>query len=102
MVFVGVSVALANRRPPPPPPLEIPDSLAGRAAVFGDALARRDMEVLIRLTDPAQYRALRTWLAHGQDEAQRPAEPPASAVSLAEVRAAHAPCPVRRAKCSTV
>ncbi len=67
-MLVGVSVAVAGRKPAPPTPLEIPDSLEGRAAMFSDALTRRDMEVLIRLTDPAQYRALRTWLAHGLPE----------------------------------
>ena len=71
--LAGVSVALAGRKPPPPVPLEIPDSLEGRAAMFTAAVARRDMQVMIRLTDPAQYRALRTWLAHGQGQ---PAQTP--------------------------
>jgi hypothetical protein len=61
------SVALSMRESAPPPTADFPTSLDERAALFTEALARRDMEVLIRLTDPSQHRALRTWLAHGAD-----------------------------------
>jgi hypothetical protein len=65
ILAIGGSIALGGRAPIKNPPLEIPDSLDGRVKMFTEALARRNMEVMIRLTDPAQYRALRIWLAHG-------------------------------------
>ena len=67
LLIVGDWIALGNRGPEEKPPLVIPDSLVPRAEMFSQALARRDMEVMIRLTDPAQHRALRIWLAHGSD-----------------------------------
>ena len=67
VLAIGAWIAVANRAPVEKPPLEIPTALNLRAEMFSQALARRDMEVLIRLTDPAQHRALRIWLAHGSD-----------------------------------
>jgi hypothetical protein len=64
VLVIGGSVALGGRSTAKKPPLELPASLDGRAKMFTEALARRNMEVLIRLTDPAQHRALRIWLAH--------------------------------------
>ena len=65
ILAVGGSIALGGRSAVEKPPLEIPDSLDGRAKLFSEALVRRDMSLLTRLTDPAQHRALRIWLAHG-------------------------------------
>jgi hypothetical protein len=62
-----VPLAFGSRAPAPPAPLVIPDELDGRAALLAQSLARRDMAVLIRLTDPEQHRALRIWLAHASD-----------------------------------
>ena len=67
LLAVGAWIAIGNRGPEQKPPLEIPDLLAPRAEMFSQALARRNMGVMIRLTDPAQHRALRIWLAHGAD-----------------------------------
>ncbi|HTU24159.1 MAG TPA: hypothetical protein VMF30_02100 [Pirellulales bacterium] len=58
-------VTIGGRSPAEPAPLVLPDSLEERAQVFTEALVRRDMPLMIRLTDPAQHRALRIWLAHG-------------------------------------
>jgi len=66
-ILILGSVALSMREPAPPATADFPTSLDERAALFTEALARRDMEILIRLTDPSQHRALRTWLAHGAD-----------------------------------
>ncbi len=65
ILAVGGATAIGGRAPIKNPPLEIPDSLDGRVTMFTEALAHRNMEVMIRLTDPAQHRALRIWLAHG-------------------------------------
>jgi hypothetical protein len=42
--------------------------------MFTGALASRNMELLIRLTDPSQHRALRIWLAHGLPEPDKTAD----------------------------
>ncbi len=60
-------VLLASKGPAPPVHRELPTALPERAALLTEALATRDMEVLIGLTDPSQHRALRIWLAHGKD-----------------------------------
>lgn len=65
-LIVGV-IALAPAEPGPPPSRELPVALKERAALLTEALALRDMEILIGLTDPSQHRALRIWLAHGSD-----------------------------------
>ena len=65
VLLIGGSVALGGRSAMAKPVLELPTSLDGRARLFTEALARRDMQVMIRLTDPSQHRALRIWLAHG-------------------------------------
>lgn len=70
LVLVGLIagvVIFAPRAPEPTPPRELPLALAERAALLAESLATRDMQTLIALTDPAQHRALRIWLAHGKD-----------------------------------
>jgi hypothetical protein len=67
MVLVVGTLALSTQEPAAPPPTELPASLEKRAVLLAEALVRRNMEVLIGLTDPAQHRALRIWLAHGTD-----------------------------------
>jgi hypothetical protein len=52
--------------PPPPPPLELPTSLEERAVLAANAVARRDTNLLLRLTEPSQHRALRIWLSHAK------------------------------------
>ncbi|MBI2824201.1 MAG: hypothetical protein HYX69_05900 [Planctomycetia bacterium] len=55
----------------------LPDSLDERATLLAEAVARRDMTLLVQLTDPSQHRALRIWLAHGKDLPKEvPAESP--------------------------
>jgi hypothetical protein len=49
------------------PAAVLPDSLPERAIVLAEAVAHRDTNLLIQLTDPSQHRALRIWLAHGND-----------------------------------
>jgi hypothetical protein len=66
LLIVG-SLATATRKEARPLPLEMPMLLDERAILLAEALVRRDMEVLILLTDPSQHRALRIWLAHGKD-----------------------------------
>ncbi|HEV3136638.1 MAG TPA: hypothetical protein VGZ26_02020, partial [Pirellulales bacterium] len=67
ILLIVASLATIAREPPLPSPLEIPTRLEERAVLLAEALARRDMKVLIALTDPSQHRALRIWLAHGKD-----------------------------------
>ncbi len=87
LILVVVSAAIAGRKPTPPPPLVIPDSLEGRAAMFTEALVRRDMPLIVRLTDPDQHRALRIWLAHGTGlpEPSTPADSPPQAEIVSNV-----------------
>ena len=51
--------------PPEPAVVEIPDTLDGRVVLFNQALVKRDMALLTRLTDPAQHRPMRIWLGKG-------------------------------------
>jgi hypothetical protein len=64
VLMISGSIALGRRGGAEKRPLDVPDSLEGRAKMFTEAVARRNMEVMIRLTNPAQHRALRIWLAH--------------------------------------
>ena len=65
-VLVGLIVAavVLSREPPPPPEFILPTALEERATLLGTAVARRDVNLLVRMTDPSQHRAARIWLAH--------------------------------------
>jgi hypothetical protein len=67
ILLTVAGIAIGNRAPTQKAPLVIPDSLPGRAQLFTQALAKRDMELMIRLTDSRQHRAMRIWFAHLTD-----------------------------------
>jgi hypothetical protein len=67
ILLIAASLATITREQAAPLPMEIPTRLEERALLLAEALTRRDMAVLIVLTDPSQHRALRIWLAHGTD-----------------------------------
>ena len=67
IVFVVICGREMSYTPSPPPPLELPTELEERATLVADAVARRDTNLLLRVTDPTQHRALRIWLAHGKE-----------------------------------
>jgi hypothetical protein len=68
--IVGIAM-LVRREAPVVERTELPTGLDDRAVLFADALVRRDMDVLTRLTDPAEHRAMRIWVAHGKDLPQQ-------------------------------
>lgn len=61
LVLVGSAVAWIRR--PPPGRTDLPRDLEARAKLWGEAWLKRDTGLLLRLTDPAEDRALRRWLA---------------------------------------
>lgn len=65
--LVAASFYSATRQPAPPAPFQPPSSLTERAILWTEALVRRDLARLILLTEPSEHRALRIWLAHGED-----------------------------------
>ena len=67
LLVIGGLVWQSAGRPALPPTAELPASLDERTTLFAAGVVRRDTNLLIRLTDPSQHRALRIWLAHAKD-----------------------------------
>jgi hypothetical protein len=66
LLFV-VGIAMTGGKPARTPETEIPLELEPRALLLAEAAARHDLGVLVRLTEPGEYRALRIWLAHSAE-----------------------------------
>lgn len=85
------AIAMMVRHDPRTPARELPVELEDRAVLLAEALVRRDVNLLLRMTDPAQHRAMRIWLAHAKDLPRRISDDQGSVRSELVTKAANTP-----------